>query len=87
MFRLRWYLLALAVLAALILGSARPSSGSTRDERYVVRPGDTLWALAADRYGGDPREAVWRIEQRNGLPDAGLWPGMVLYLPARGGDA
>jgi nucleoid-associated protein YgaU len=47
-----------------------------------VRPGDTLWAIAAERYGGDLRRAVWRIEERNGLAGGvGLQPGMVLVLP------
>jgi nucleoid-associated protein YgaU len=72
-------LLALILVAAAL--TARPSSGAGGESRYVVRPGDTLWAIAADRYAGDPREAVWRISERNGLVDGAIQPGTVLYLP------
>ena len=72
-------LLALIVVAVAL--SAHPSFGAGSESRYVVRPGDTLWAIAADRYGGDPRKAVWRITERNGLGGGPLQPGTVLYLP------
>ncbi|HET9436642.1 MAG TPA: LysM peptidoglycan-binding domain-containing protein [Gaiellaceae bacterium] len=87
MFALRWYLLALLLVGLLALTAPRQSSGAGAEARYVVRPGDTLWRLAAERYGGDPREGVWLISERNGLAGANLRPGMILYLPARGGDA
>jgi nucleoid-associated protein YgaU len=72
-------ILALILVAAAL--TARPSSGARGESRYVVRPGDTLWAIAADRYAGDPRKAIWRISERNGLADGMLQPGTVLYLP------
>jgi len=87
MFAARWYVVTAALMAALFLAVARPSSGAGPEARYVVRPGDTLWVLAEQRYAGDPREGVWRISERNGLGGSSLQPGMVLYLPARGGDA
>ena len=71
-----------AVLVAVALGYARPSHGSGAETRYVVRPGDTLWAIAAARYSGDPRAAVWKIERRNALDGAGVTPGQTLVLPA-----
>ena len=73
-------LIALA-LVGLALSTARPSRGASPEARHVVRPGETLWAIAVERYGGDPRAAVWRIEQRNGLTGSVLEPGTVLYLP------
>ena len=82
MFALRSILLLAALVGVLLLVAARPSSGSAAEERYVVRAGDTLWALAAERYGGDPREGVWRIRERNGLDSTSLRAGAVLYLPA-----
>jgi LysM repeat protein len=71
----------LVVIVLAALGAARPSSGAAPETRYVVRPGDTLWEIAVDRYGGDPREAVWKIEQRNDLHGQPLQPGQLLVLP------
>jgi nucleoid-associated protein YgaU len=73
--------LILAVILVVAALTARPSSGAEAESRYVVRSGDTLWAIAADRYAGDPRRAVWRISERNGLAGGALQPGTVLYLP------
>ena len=73
---------ALAVVVLVVaLSSARPTSGAGPERRYVVQPGDTLWAIATARYEGDPREAVWRIRDRNGLDSALLHPGQVLAMP------
>ena len=73
--------LILAVILVAAALTAHPSSGAEAESRYVVRSGDTLWAIAADRYAGDPRRAVWRISERNGLAGGALQPGTVLYLP------
>ena len=83
MFATRSHLtLALIVLLALaLLIAARPGESARPDGRYVVQPGDTLWAIATAEYGGDPREAIWRIEQRNVLAGGTLVPGDVLTLP------
>jgi hypothetical protein len=69
--RLISYPLILALLLALALTLARPSQGAGPETRYVVRAGDTLWAIA-----------IWRIEQRNGLTGRPLEAGMVIYLPS-----
>ena len=74
-------ILVVVVLLTAVLFAARPTSGAGVEERYVVRAGDTLWAIAAGRYAGDPREAIWRIKERNGLERSSLSPGQVLYLP------
>ena len=87
MFAPRAVLALAAVLGLMLLVVARPSGGSGPEERYVVRPGDTLWELATNRYGGDPREGVWRIRERNDLSGAELQAGMILYVPARAGGA
>jgi hypothetical protein len=70
--------LTLAVLGAML---ARTSSGSGKEQVYLVRPYDTLWTIAERRYGGDPREGVWRIQQRNHLDGTTLQPGDRLMLP------
>jgi nucleoid-associated protein YgaU len=70
-----------AVLA-LAFSSARAAGGSSdTGARHVVRSGDTLWQIASEHYDGDPRGAVWRIQERNGLTSPTLVPGMTLYLP------
>lgn len=76
------YALCLAfALVALALSTARPSRGASPEARHVVHSGETLWSIASGRYAGDPRAAIWRIEQRNGLAGEPLQPGTVLYLP------
>ena len=71
----------LAVVAGVALSHAGPTSGARGEQRYVVQPGDTLWAIALSHYDGDPREAVWRIGERNGLESPTLVPGRALVLP------
>jgi len=56
--------------------SGEPPSSTT----YVVRPGDTIWAIAV-RYshGGDPRSLEYELEDQTG--GASLQPGEVLHVP------
>jgi LysM repeat protein len=84
MFASRLILTGLVLLTLLLaaLGAARPSNGAAPETRYVVQPGDTLWGIAEGRYDGDPREAVWRIQERNGLEGASIQPGQELVLPS-----
>jgi LysM repeat protein len=71
--------LALALLLSVV---ARAGQSAGPERRYVVKPADTLWAIALREYGGDPREAVWEIRERNGLDGTTVQPGQVLVLPA-----
>ena len=79
--------MAIGVVAALsgpmsaALGMGHdPALVSSRT--YVVRPGDTLWGIAAtvapDR---DPREVVHDLDVLNEAPVGRLTPGMVLAVP------
>ena len=75
-------LLILLCAAALAVGfAARGSSGAGPKWTYVVRPGDTLWTVAERTYPGDPREGVWKLEQRNHLGGATIVPGQKLVVP------
>ena len=71
----------LLVVAVAWAVTARSSTATTPERRYVVKPADTLWSIAAERYGGDPREAIWKIRQRNGLTGTTIRPGQRLVLP------
>jgi LysM domain len=74
--------LILLCLAALGVGlAARGSNGAGPKRLYVVRPGDTLWSVAERTFAGDPREGVWRLEQRNHLASATIVPGEKLVVP------
>jgi len=74
-------LLLVGVAAVVLWGVvARASTGAAGERVYVVKPGDTLWSLAA-RGESDPRAAVWSIERRNHLDSATIVPGQRLYIP------
>jgi LysM repeat protein len=70
--------LVVAVAWAVV---ARASTAAGPDRVYTVRSGDTLWSIAGDRYGGDPRSGVWKIEQRNGVAGGTIRVGQRLVLP------
>ena len=72
----------IALVALIAWGAlARPSDGSRTPRIYVVKPYDTLWAIASAHYGGDPRAAVWNLRARNDLRTNLLRPGQRLVLP------
>lgn len=50
---------------------------------YVVRSGDTLWAIALRVSPGiDPRSTVLALEHENGIDASSLRPGQVLRVSA-----
>lgn len=60
---------------------ARDSGAGGRERSYRVNAGDTLWSIAAASSGGDPREGVWKLRERNHLVGTTIVPGQVLRLP------
>ena len=70
---------ALVLIAWMFV--ARASQGAGPTIRYTVKPGDTLWSIAASRYAGDPRDAIYRIDQKNHLHGSVIVPGQSLLLP------
>jgi hypothetical protein len=71
----------LGLLALAVAYSARGSNSAGHEQRYLVRYGDTLWSIAATHYGGDTREAVWNLQDRNHLAGTLVRPGQRLILP------
>jgi LysM repeat protein len=83
----RLALLVLVVVVSVWVG-VRVANGASNgpaysEHTYMVRAGDTLWSVANGAYAGshDPRQLVYRIEQRNHLVGADIRPGEVLVLP------
>ena len=74
-------LLVVVVLVSAALSNARVSNGAGHETKHRVRAGETLWTIAEANYSGDPRAAIWRIEQKNGLSGAEIRTGTVLVLP------
>ncbi len=71
----------LALVVVAVAWGARRSDGAGGEQAYVVRTGDTLWTIAASHYGGDTREGVWRLQDRNHLAGPLVRPGERLILP------
>ena len=76
--------LVAGVLVALLAGRAGAGSRGERPgvRVYVVRPGDTLWGIAAGLVGpvGDPRPVVDRLASVNRVRDGVIKPGQELLL-------
>jgi nucleoid-associated protein YgaU len=83
-------LLGIGIVAAFA-GTAASDSGSPEGERlvashrYVVKAGDTLWAIAEHQArGDDPRPLVDAIADTNDLGSANIVPGQTLIVPVTG---
>ena len=74
------FILVVALSLFLWASFARSSDASGPERSYVVRPADTLWSIAASRYG-DPRKGVYELRERNRLAGTTIVPGQVLILP------
>lgn len=61
------------------------SAEAKRPQTYVVRPGDTLWAIARRSAPSvDPRLVVEAIASANRVDPGALVPGQQLSIPAVG---
>jgi LysM repeat protein len=74
-------LLMIVLVVVVAFSVVRASHGGGREQRYVVKPTDTLWSIASSHYAGDPREGVWKMRDRNDLAGSTLRVGQTLVLP------
>jgi nucleoid-associated protein YgaU len=74
------------VLSGPVADAMGVGGGGSRDARtYVVRPGDTLWAVARRAEPAvDPRIVVDAIADANDVDPGALVPGQQLAVPAFG---
>jgi nucleoid-associated protein YgaU len=88
--RVRWRRVALTAIGSLmVVGTlgGRAGAGSppkvAPSHMYVVRQGDTLWAIAVRLVGlrEDPRPMVQRLVEANHVRGGLIVPGQELRLP------
>jgi LysM repeat protein len=71
--------IVVAVLVWAVL--ARDTGAGPTPQVHRVEAGETLWSIAEERYGGDPRAGVWRLQQANDLAGSTIVPGQRLLVP------
>lgn len=74
-------LIMIVLVAVVAFSVVRSSHGAGREQRYVVKPTDTLWSIASSQYGGDPRKGVWKLRHSNHLVGTTVRVGQTLVLP------
>ena len=86
----RGWVLLLTVLI-LTLGAIAGAAGAAATRPHAqawrcitVRPGETLWSLAARSGAEDHRQAVQKIVDENGLDGRGLQAGSSVWVPNAG---
>lgn len=81
--RLSVLLTTVCIVSLLIGGAAEAESLPPPTVDYVVRPGDTLWAIASAHKESDEdiRAVVAVIADINGIDGSVIHPGQVLQIP------
>jgi LysM repeat protein len=73
--------LVVCLFALALLALPGISSGAHPPRTHVVQPGETLWSIASDAYGGDAQSHVQAIAHASKLESALIVPGEHLVLP------
>jgi hypothetical protein len=75
--------IVIVVLVAVLVWAvlARDTGAGPTPQVHRVQTGETLWSIAQERYGGDPRAGVWRLQEANGLEGSTIVPGQRLLVP------
>jgi Tfp pilus assembly protein FimV len=76
--------LGLVAVLSLVLAQAVHGATGAGPTQVVVRPGDTLWSIAASHYpNSDPRQEIAAIQQANHLKTVDVYAGERLTLPGQ----
>ncbi len=65
------------------VGQTVVRNGQASELRYLVKPGDTLWDIAAANYD-DVGAGMHAIQRRNGLKRQKVLAGEILLIPIEG---
>jgi hypothetical protein len=83
----RLFGIVLILTTGAIAGAAGAAATKPHAQAWrciAVRPGDTLWSLAARNPAADRRETVYRIVEHNRLGADALQAGTAVWFPNEG---